>query len=545
MQKTGGQLIVETLRTNGVDRVFGVPGESYLPVLDALFETPEIAFIGARQEGGAAMMADAFGKLTGRPGICLVTRGPGAANAYAGIHVAAQDSTPLILLMGQIDRGDTDREAFQEVDIKAMFGDQVKWAAQINEAARIPEYMARAFATACSGRSGPVALALPEDVLRQTVTVGPTSRSQPVSAAPAATQIAALGELLEAAHRPLAIVGGEGWNRESCHSLVRFSERWALPVSCAFRCQDRFPNTHPNYAGDAGLGINPRLAERIGQADLVIALGSRLGDCTTSSYKLFDVPVPKQNLVHIHADADELGHVYQAALPIASGVANFLDAAAQLEPADEPRWRDWTRQANLDYRSWSDAACDFATGFDMVAAVKWLRDNLAEDAIVTNGAGNYAAWLHRFYRHRSYRTQLGPTSGSMGYGLPAAIAAKLVHPERAVVAFAGDGCLQMTIQELGTVAQHGLNLVVVVVNNGSYGTIRMHQEMHYPGRVSGTELVNPDFVALARAYGLNAERVESFSQFPPAMERALASETASLIEIVTDPRILSPTRRVE
>jgi acetolactate synthase I/II/III large subunit len=544
MTYTGGQLIVEALRANGVSHVFGVPGESYLPILDALYDVPEIRFVTARQEGGASMMADAWGKLTGKPGICLVTRGPGAANAYSGIHVAAQDSTPMIVLMGQIARSDTDREAFQEVDVKAMFGDQVKWAAQINDAERITEYMARAFATACSGRPGPVVLALPEDVLQASVQANKPIAAKAVSPAPSLMQISELGVYLSAVSRPLLIAGGEGWSASTSRKLVQFSEMWDLPVACAFRCQDRFPNDHANYAGDAGLGINPRLAANIAEADLVIALNTRLGDCTTSSYTLFDIPVPKRHLVHIYPDPEELGRVYQAQLAINSSVANFLDIAMNMRPQIKPGWSDWTRSANRDYREWSNGQDDSDSAFSMTSVIVWLRENLPADAILTNGAGNYTTWLHRFYRHRSYRTQLAPTSGSMGYGLPAAIAAKLAYPDRVVVALAGDGCLQMTIQEMGTIAQNNLNIIVLVVNNSNYGTIRMHQEINYPKRVSGTQLTNPDFVALAQAYGMFAERIESTSEFAPAMERALAANSACLIEIITDPNILTPTKRI-
>lgn len=545
MAKSGGQLVVDALVENGVTQVFGVPGESYLPVLDALHDAPQIRLTIARQEGGAAMMADAHAKLTGRPGICLVTRGPGAANAYAGVHVAAQDSTPMIVLMGQVARGDMDREAFQEVDVKAMFGDQVKWAAQVNQTERLPEYMARAFSVAQSGRPGPVVLALPEDVLSGTADVAAAPASQPVSAHPDPEAIRRLGDMLHAAERPLVIAGGPGWDAGLVDRFVAFAERWSLPVSCAFRAQDRFPNTHAQYAGDAGLGINPALADAIRNSDLVIALGARLGDCTTSGYTLFETPVPRQTLVHIHPEPDELGHVFQPTLPIAASVGAFLDAADALETPSKPVLKEWTTDLHAAYRGWTDQATAMPGTFNLGEAVIWLRENLPDDAILTNGAGNYAAWLHRFYRHRAYRTQIAPTSGSMGYGLPAAVAAKLAAPDRTVIALAGDGCLQMTIQELGTVVQEGLGIIVLVVNNSMYGTIRMHQEMHYPGRISGTSLDNPDFVALARAYGLEAERVAETGQFAQAMQRALASDGASLIEIVTDPRALSPTRTLD
>ncbi|WP_306120125.1 MULTISPECIES: thiamine pyrophosphate-binding protein [unclassified Roseitalea] len=540
MLKSGGRIVVEALRANRIDHVFSVPGESFLPILDALVDAPDIRLTIARQEGGAAMMAEAFGKLTGRPGIALVTRGPGAANAYAGVHVAAQDSVPMILLVGLIERGFVEREAFQEIDVKAMFGDQVKWAATVSDTARLPEYLARAVSTSMSGRPGPVVLGLPEDVLSGEAEAAPVPEAVVGRPAPSRAQMARFGERLAAARRPLMIVGGETWTADDCAALVGLSGRWSLPVAAAFRCQDRFPNDHPNYAGVAGLGIDPRLAARIGESDLIVALGARLGDCTTSSYTLIDIPGPAQGLIHIHADAEELGRVYHGAMAINATVGEFLAAATRLAAPAQCAWVDWTRAANADYRAFSDTATALPGAFNLGEAVVWLRDRLPQDAIITNGAGNYSVWLHRFHRHRRYRTQLAPTSGSMGYGLPAAVAAKLVHPDRTVVCFAGDGCLQMTMQELGTIAEHQLKIIVIVVNNGMYATIRMHQEAHYPGRVSGTDLFNPDFMALAGAYGLHGERVARTADFAPAFERAMATETAALIEVLPDPRVLTP-----
>lgn len=542
MRQSGGQIVVDALHANAIGRIFSVPGESFLPILDALTDAPSIDLIIARQEGGAAMMAEAYGKLTGKPGICLVTRGPGASNAYAGVHVAAQDSTPMILMVGLIERAFTGREAFQEIDVKAMFGDQVKWAATVNETERLPEMLARAFANAMSGRPGPVVLGLPEDVLSEMVDV-PTAQPALVARASVSfEEIETVGERLASAERPLVIVGGEGWSATDRDRLVALSERWSLPVSCAFRCQDRFPNDHPNYAGDAGLGINPRLAARIQGADLVLTIGARLGDCTTSSYTLFDSPAPQQALIHVHPGPEELGRVYRADLAINAGPSGFLKAAETLPARDNPRWAQWKADAHSDYRSWSDEATELPGDFNLGEAVIWLRDALPEDAIITNGAGNYSVWVHRFFRHRRYRTQLAPTSGSMGYGLPAAISAALHHPKRTVVCFAGDGCLQMTIQELGTVAENRLKLIIILVNNGMYATIRMHQEAHYPGRVSGTNLTNPDFVALANAYEFNAERVTQTADFGPAIERAMAASETTLIEVLPDPRILTPAK---
>lgn len=542
MPQSGGQIVVDALRANSIDRVFSVPGESFLPVLDALVDAPSIDLVVARQEGGAAMMAEAYGKLTGKPGICLVTRGPGAANAYAGIHVAAQDSTPMIMLVGLIERGFEGREAFQEIDVKAMFGDQVKWAATVNQTERLPEMMARAFSNAVSGRPGPVVLGLPEDVLSATVDAPPALPAVVARASVMAADLQALGERLAAAERPLVIVGGQGWTGVDCDRLVALSERWNLPVACAFRCQDRFPNEHANYAGDAGLGINPALAESIRKADLIVALGARLGDCTTSSYTLLDIPYPRQALVHIHPDPEELGRVYRPDMAINAGPSAFLVAAETLNPPNDVRWSQWTADANASYRAWSDQVTTLPGDFNLGDAVIGLRDLLPDNAVITNGAGNYSVWVHRYYRHRRLGTQLAPTSGSMGYGLPAAVTAALHEPECPVVCFAGDGCLQMTIQELATIAEHRLKVIIVVVNNAMYATIRMHQEKHYPGRVSGTDLVNPDFVALANAYGLKSEHVERTADFAPAVERALAADAATLIEVRPDPRILTPVK---
>lgn len=543
MKRTGGQIIVDMLRINQCDRIFCVPGESFLPILDALVDAPEIHLVMARQEGGAAMMAEADAKLTGRPGVAIVTRGPGAANAYSGVHVAAQDSTPLVLLVGLIDTGHEGREAFQEIDIAAMFGDQAKWAAKVDDVARVPEFFNRAWATALSGRPGPVVLGLPENMLQDMCDTG-TAPEPAVAVAghPGTAELDRLEQMLTAAERPLILAGGEYWHAGDPELLRTISETWDVPVSCAFRCQDRFPNTHPHYAGDAGLGINPALAQRIRDADLLIAIGPRLGDCTTSGYTLFPSPVTGRKLVHIHPDPEELSRVYQPTLGIVASPHSFLTDFAPRPGASSGARRDWTSAAQADYRAWTDVATSVPGTFNPGEAVIWLRENLPGDAILTNGAGNYSTWLHRFYRHSAYRTQLAPTSGSMGYGLPAGIAACLRFPERRTVIFAGDGCLQMTCQEFGTIAQYGLKPIVLIVNNGMYGTIRMHQEKHYPGRVSGTSLVNPDFTTLARAYGLHAERLDETAQFPDAMTRALAADQATVLELVTDPRSLTPTK---
>lgn len=542
MQRTGGQLITDVLVQQGVDRIFGVPGESFLAVLDALVDTPQIEFVATKHEGAASFMADADGKLTGQPGIVLVTRGPGASNAYAGVHVAYQDSTPLIMLVGLIGRGDVEREAFQEFDLKAIFGTQTKWTAVIDDAARIPELLTRAFQVAMSGRPGPVVLGLPEDMLRDVVEVGKLpERVTPIQASPASEQLAGLAAILGEAKSPLIIAGGETWDEAACRDLAEFAANWDLPVACSFRSQDRLSALHPCYVGDAGLGINPALAKRIRDADTLIVLGARLGDCTTSGYTLLDVPVPKQKLVHVHPDTAEIGRVYAPELGICSGMKQMLSALRMLSPSgDTPVWSAWREAARKDYLAWSTPNPTSHGAVNLAAVMETLNEQLPEDAILTNGAGNYTVWLHRFYRHRRFRTQVAPTSGTMGYGLPAAIAASLRHPDRLSICFAGDGCFQMTLQELATAQQFGARVIVLLCNNGMYGTIRMHQEKNYPNRVSGTNIVNPDFVALAKAYGLEVARVEATEQFAKAFETVVASGKSGVIEVITDPEDLTP-----
>ncbi len=536
--RTGGQILVDQLRLNGADRVFGVPGESYLAVLDALHDTPDMQFVICRQEGGAAMMAEADGKMTGRPGICMVTRAPGATNASAGVHIAFQDSTPMILLIGQVARDMEEREAFQEIDYRRMFGQMAKWVAQIEDPARIPEFISRAYHTAMQGRPGPVVLALPEDMLRDTASVRDPRPVAPAQAHPAPDAIAELTSLLGAAKRPIALIGGGGWNAAACDDFRQFAEKHDLPVGTAFRSQSHFDNAHPNYAGDVGIGINPKLAARIAEADLVLAVGPRLGEATTDGYSMFDVPDPRQTLVHVHPGAEELGRVYQADLPILAGMPAFTAAAAQLDPTSPTTWAEWTRAANADFLEGNQpVSCPGPV--QMAEIVAWLKDHLPPTTIIANGAGNYAAWVHRFYQFRQYGTQLGPTSGSMGYGTPAAVAAKLRHPDRSVVAFAGDGCFLMNGQELATAVQYKANITIIVVNNGMYGTIRMHQERDYPERVSGTALVNPDFAALGRAYGAFGVAVEATEQFAPAFHQAMSHDGPSLIELRIDPEALT------
>ncbi|MFQ5773976.1 MAG: thiamine pyrophosphate-binding protein [Kiloniellaceae bacterium] len=537
--RTGGQILVDQLRIHGAEFAFGVPGESYLAVLDALYDAPQIRYVICRQEGGAAMMAEAYGKLTGRPGICMVTRGPGATNASAGLHIAAQDSTPMILLVGQVARPALEREAFQEIDYRRMFGQMAKWVAQIDDPGRIPEFLARAFATATSGRPGPVVLALPEDMLSERAAAADAAPYRPVQAHPGAADMTRLQELLARAERPFVILGGGGWTARAVADIRAFAEANALPVGVSFRRQDRLDNTHASYAGDIGIGINPKLARRIRDADLLLVVGARLGEIATGGYTLIDIPRPRQTLVHVHADAQELGRVYQPDLAINAGMEAFAAAARASEPVDSARWVAWSAAARRDYvENIEPPAIPGALQMGEVMAT--LRQTLPPETIVANGAGNYSAWPNRFYQYRSFPSQLGPTSGSMGYATPAAVAAKLVYPERPVVCFTGDGCFLMTGQELATAVQYDLGIVVLLVNNGMYGTIRMHQERAYPGRVLGTVLVNPDFAALARAYGAHGETVERTEDFAPAFERARAAGGPALLDLRIDPEAITP-----
>jgi acetolactate synthase-1/2/3 large subunit len=543
--RSGARVLVDALAVHGVDRIFCVPGESYLAVLDALYDAKDrIALHVCRQEGGAANMAEAYGKLTGRPGICFATRGPGATHASVGVHTAQQDSTPMILFVGQVSTETSEREAFQEIDYRRMFGSMAKWVAQIERADRIPELVSHAFHVAVAGRPGPVVLALPEDVLEDEVSVADTAPYRVVRASPAPEALATLRSMLAEAERPLLMLGGGGWTAEACRDLRRFAEENGVPVICAFRFQDLFDNRHPLYAGDAGIGINPKLAQRIRDADLVLAVGPRLGDMTTSGYTTLTVPRPLQRLVHIHAGAEELGRVYQAELLVNSGMPQIARALAELAPVGPTRWRDWARAAREDYLRWTDRRT-MPGPVQLWDVMDHLQSRLPEDAIITNGAGNFSVWVHRFYRHARYRTQLGPTSGAMGYGVPAAVAAKAVHPERVVVCFCGDGDFLMTGQELATAVQYGLAIIVIVVNNRMYGTIRMHQERHYPGRVVGSDLVNPDFAAYARAFGAHGEVVEETAQFPAAFDRAVLSGKPAVIEVRIDPQAITPNTTLD
>jgi len=544
--RLAGHLLVEALIEQGVDTAFGVPGESYLAVLDGFHEHRDrIRFIACRQEGGAAFMAEAQGKLTGRPGICFVTRGPGATNASIGVHTAFQDSTPMILFIGQVASDQRDREAFQEVDYRQMFGPGTlgfaKWVGEVHDPARLPEYVARAFHTAMQGRPGPVVLVLPEDMLSSPTDAPVLPRVEPALAWPAPGALREVRTLLLAAKKPFVIVGGSGWDAASVDAMQRFAESWNLPVGCAFRFQDLFDNAHPNYAGDVGIGINPKLAARVKEADLILAVGPRLGEMTTGGYTLLQAPRPAQKLIHMHAGPDELGRVYAADLMLQSAMACAAKALEGLSPPPELPWGEWTAQAHADYEA-NHVPVPVAP-LDMAELVKTVQRLAPVDSVLTNGAGNYSGWLHRYYRYPGMqhggRTQLAPTSGAMGYGVPAAIAASLLYPARTAINIAGDGDFLMTGQELATATGYRAGsaagkLIVIVVDNGTYGTIRMHQEREYPGRVSGSDLFNPDFCALALAYGWRAAHVKATAEFEPAFAAALAADGPTLIHVRLD-----------
>lgn len=541
MKRTGGQLIVEALKANGVSRVSCVPGESYLAVLDALYESG-IETVVCRQEGGAAMMADTWGRLTGEPGICMVTRGPGATNASAGLHIARQDSIPMILFIGQVQRDAREREAFQEVEYRRAFTEFAKWVGEIDDARRIPEFVTRAFAVATSGRPGPVVLTLPEDMLVEEVEAPEAKPYTPVEAHPGLSQMAAFAKMLGEAKRPVFIAGGTRWSEESVTGFKAFAEKHKLPVGCSFRRQMLFDHLSPSYAGDVGIGINPALAREIKEADLVVLLGGRLSEMPSSGYTLLDIPYPSQKLIHIYPEAEELGRVYRPDLAICASPNDFVAALASIDLAGNAAWADRTASMHEAYLKWSTPPQTGPGPVQMGPIMDWIEANVAEDAIFTNGAGNYATWLHRFHRFRRFNTQSAPTSGSMGYGLPAAVAAKHLFPEREVICFAGDGCFMMHGQEFITAVRYGLPIITVLVNNGTYGTIRMHQEREYPGRVSGTDLVNPDFNAFAKAYGGHGETVERTQDFAAAFERARASGKPAIIEVKLDAEAITPTR---
>ena len=566
----GGQLLVRELLTHGVEHVFCVPGESFLAVLDALHDTPQIAVTVCRQEGGTAMMAEAQGKLTGQPGVCMVTRGPGATNASAGIHIAMQDSTPLIMFVGQIERGMREREAFQEVDYRAVFGKLAKWVTEIDDVARIPELVSRAFHIATSGRPGPVVIALPEDMLAEWIELPATSaltstsglatttsaataqvprktaHFRTVEASPGSAQMREFAERLSKARKPVVILGGSRWSEQACKKMADFASAWQLPVACSFRRQMLFAGAHPSYAGDVGLGINPKLSARLKEADLIVLLGGRLSEVPSQSYTLLGIPVPQQTLVHVFADPDELNHVYQADLAIAASPIGFAQELAALTAPIAPVWAETTQIAHADYLAWSEPAGRSNPGaLQMGPVMQHLIATLPLDTIMCNGAGNFSIWLHRFWRYSGYGTQLAPTSGSMGYGLPAAVGAKRLYAERTVVCFTGDGDFMMHGQELTTAVQYALPIVIILLDNGMFGTIRMHQERNYPARVFATELKNPDFCALAFAYGAHGERVERTDEFAPALARALQSGKPALIHCLIDPQAITPASTLD
>jgi acetolactate synthase-1/2/3 large subunit len=535
----GGRILADALAAQGVKLAFGVPGESYLPVLDGLYDLRDrLQFIVCRQEGGASYMAEACGKLTGEPGVLFVTRGPGATNGAVGVHTGFQDSTPMVVFIGQVPNEFAEREAFQEIDYRRMYGQMAKWVAQIDRVERIPEYVSRAFHTAMAGRPGPVVLALPEDALFSEAAVADVPKHHVVRPSPSGKDMDAVKKLLEKAERPFVLVGGGGWDREASLKLQKWAEASGLPVGNSFRCQDLFDNRSASYVGDVGIGINPKLAERVKQADVLLVIGARLGEMTTSAYSLVDAPVPRQSLVHVHGGAEELGRVYRPALAINAGMAQFVEAVSNLS-FDNREWRASTGSARKEFLEWTEPR-PMPGAVQYGELIRWLSDHLPEDAIIAGGAGNFASWLHRHFRYKGFRTQLGPTNGSMGYGYPAAVAAKLAAPGRTVFALCGDGDFLMNGQEIATAVQYGASFVAVVVNNGLYGTIRMHQEREYPGRVFGTALCNPDFAAYARAFGGHGETVDRTADFAPAYERAVASGKPALIEVKIEPDAITP-----
>ncbi len=542
--RTGGHILADQLALLGANKVFCVPGESFLELLDGLYDqSDQIQTVVCRHESGASNMADAYAKMTGQPGICAVTRGPGATNASNGVHTAFQDSSPMILLIGQVGRGMADREAFQEMDYRQVFGQMAKWVAQIDDAARIPEYLSRAWKTALSGRPGPVVLALPEDMLRDVASVPdlvPTRLPQP---GPSQECIESLEDLLKRAEKPLMIVGGPGWSTQTAQKAAECAKKLGLPVAASFRCQDYIDNDHPNYVGAIGIAPCAKLRQRIAEeVDLLFVVGARLGEMTTQGYSLIDIPTPQMAFVHVHPGAEELGHVYNPTLGIASAPDLFFDALEALPDGDgTAKWANWVQTQRADYEAFQKPV-DVPGNVNMSRVIRHVTEVMPKDVIVTNGAGNYTVWGHRFHRHCSYRSQLAPTSGSMGYGVPAAIAAKLIAPHRDVIALAGDGCFLMTSQELATAKQYGADVIYLVVNNGMLGTIRMHQERSHPDRKMATDLQNPDFVAYAASFGIAGERIEATSDFPSALARARSTSGGYLIELIVDPEALSPTQ---
>lgn len=540
MVRHGGQVLVDQLTALGVERIFSVPGESFLAALDGLHDSG-IENIVCRHEGGATMMAEAAGKITGRPGVVFVTRGPGATNASAGIHVAKQDSTPLVMFVGQIARAHRDREAFQELNYRAVFGTMAKWVAEVDDTDRLPEYINRAFHVAMSGRPGPVVLALPEDMLSAPCAAPVLPASAPCPPAVGQDQVGEILALLAGAKRPLVIAGGAGWSQVAADDLVQFAQGWDLPVAVTFRRQDYMDNRCKNYVGDLAFGMNPTLGQRLRDADLLLILGSRFGDVATAGYELVDPANPGKVIIHVHPDPDIPGSIFATDLGVTAQASDVLQALCRVDGVNNPVWSDWTHDARAKYEDWQ-VPVETPGDVKLETVVGWLSDNLASDAIITNGSGNCAGWLHRYFRFKQFGTQVAATSGSMGYGFPAAISAKLANPDKTVVCVVGDGCFQMTLNEISTAIQYGANVITIVVNNGRYGTIRMHQERSYPGRISGTDLANPDFAALAVAYGGHGELVERGCDFAAAFARAEASGLPSVIELMQDPEALSSGR---
>jgi acetolactate synthase-1/2/3 large subunit len=541
--RTGGQVLVDALIGHDVDTVFCVPGESYLATLDALHDARDaIRIVTCRHENGAAYAGEAYGKITGRPGVTFVTRGPGACNGSIGIHTALQDSTPMVMFVGQIPRGFTDREAFQEIDYRAMFGPIAKWATQIDDPARIPEIVSHAFHVATSGRPGPVVVAIPEDMQVEETEIADVGPYRPARPAPGAADMAGLREMLSAAARPLVLLGGGGWSQRGSDDFKAFAEANGLPVTTSFRTMHLYDNDHPNFVGELGIGANPKLSQMARAADLLLVVGARLGEITTQGYTLFEAPQPKQKLVHVHPDPDEHGRVYRSDLAIVAGADQFAAAARQMTPLTAPVWQDWTGTARDSYVAWNTPA-GYPGPLDMGAVMAAIREALPPEGIVTTDAGNFAGWANRYLRFRRFGTLLGPTNGSMGYGMPAAIAAKVARPDAPVICYAGDGGIMMTGNELATAVQQRLGIVTIIVNNGIYGTIRMHQERDYPTRTPATDLANPNFAAWAQAFGAEGQRVETTDAFAPALARALAtarSGAPSVIELMLDPDRISP-----
>ncbi|MCW5692070.1 MAG: thiamine pyrophosphate-binding protein [Pseudolabrys sp.] len=537
--RTGGEILIDQLVLHGVKHAFCVPGESYLAALDALHDAP-IKLTICRHESTAAMMAEAVGKATGKPGICFVTRGPGATNGSAGVHIAKQDSAPMIMFVGQVGRDMREREAFQELDYRQVFGGIAKWATEIDDPTRIPEIVSRAFFTACNGRPGPVVVALPEDMLTERAVAVDATAFEPVETWPGLNDMSRLQKMLWAAKKPVALIGGSRWSEAASAAMMRFAERFALPVATTFRYQHLFDAMHPCYAGDFGIGPNPKLLARVKEADLVLLIGDRMSEMSSQSYTLFDIPVPQMKLVHVFPGSEELGRVYHPALAINASPTAFCAALEGLQPPNDIAWKGAADTAHSDFLSWGEKATPQPGNINLGEVMVWLRDNLGPDAIITNGAGNFATWINRFYRFRRYSTLIAPTSGSMGYGLPASLAMKTLYPERTVVCVAGDGDFMMTGQDFMTAVQYGLGIVVVLWDNGTYGTIRMHQEREYPGRVVGTDLRNPDFAAYAKAFGGFGIRVDKTADFPAAFAQAQKSGLPSIIHLKVDAEPLTP-----